>query len=91
VGGGGGGGGGGEDLLTLREDEKPCAELVASSTPGSRILLRVHTHQQSPVQSSQTRKDAAVTLWLAYNGNRGSAYTPAESSRVTRVLPSHES
>jgi hypothetical protein len=42
----------------------------------------------SPFQSSQTHKDAAATLWLTYNGRRGSAYTPAESSRVPRVLPS---
>jgi hypothetical protein len=45
----------------------------------------------SPIQSSQTHKDAAVTLWLIYNGRRGSAYTPAESSRVPRVLPSQKS
>jgi len=54
--------------------------------------LRVRTHQQSrvessPVQSSQTHKDAAVSLWLTYNGSSGSAYTPTESSRVE----SHES
>jgi hypothetical protein len=28
---------------------------------------------------------------VAYNGSRCGAYTPAESSRVTRVLPSQES
>jgi len=49
----------------------------------------VHTNrfESSPVQSSQTHKDAAVTLWLTFNGHRGSVYTPAESSRVQ----SHES
>jgi len=49
----------------------------------------VHTNrvESSPVQSSQTHKDAAVTLWLTFNGLRDSAYTPAESSR----LESHES
>ena len=41
------------------------------------------TVESSPIQSSQTHKDAAVTLWLTYNGSRSSAYTPpAESSRV---------
>jgi len=43
--------------------------------------------ESSPIQSSQTQKDAAVTLWLSYNGSRNSVYTPAESSRVA----SHES
>ena len=33
-------GGGGSKLLTLREDKKPCAQLVASSTAGSRVLLK---------------------------------------------------
>ena len=49
----------------------------------------VHTNRvdSSPVQSSQTHKDAAVCLWLTYNGRRGRAYTPAESSWVE----SHES
>ena len=49
----------------------------------------VHTNrvESSPIQSSQTNKDAAVTLWLTFNGRRGSAYTPAESSPVQ----SHES
>jgi len=44
----------------------------------------VHTNrfESSPIQSGQTHKDAAVTLWLTYNGSRGSAYTPTESSRV---------
>jgi hypothetical protein len=38
--------------------------------------------ESSQVHSSlsQTHKDLAVTLWLAYNGRRGSAYTLAESS-----------
>ena len=56
------------------------------------------TVESSPIQSSQTHKDAAVTLWLTYNGSRSSAYTPpAESSRVesSRVessqVESHES
>ena len=39
----------------------------------------------SPIQSSQTLKDTAVTLWLTFNGRHGSAYTPAESSRVTSL------
>ena len=49
----------------------------------------VHTNrvESSPIQSSQTHKDAVVTPWLTFNGRRGSAYTPAESSRVQ----SHES
>jgi len=42
----------------------------------------VHTNrvEVSPIQSSQTHKDTAVTLWLTYSGHHGSAYTPAESS-----------
>jgi hypothetical protein len=49
----------------------------------------VHTNrvESSPIQSSQIHEDSAETLWLAYNDSRGSAYTPAESSRVE----SHES
>ena len=43
--------------------------------------------ESSAIQSSQTRKDAAVTLWLSYNGRRGSAHTPTVSSRIE----SHES
>ena len=39
--------------------------------------------ESSPIQSSWTHKDAAVTLWLTYNGRRGSAYTPAESSPMS--------
>ena len=44
----------------------------------------VHTNrvESSPIQSIQTHEDAAETLWLTYNGRRGSAYTPTESSRV---------
>jgi len=57
--------------------------------------IRVHTHQQSRVESNpvQTQKDEAVTLWLTYNGSRSNTYTPAEpsQSRVTRVLPIQES
>ena len=41
----------------------------------------------SPFQSSQTHKDAAVTLWLTYNDRRGNVYTRTESSPVQ----SHES
>jgi hypothetical protein len=55
------------------------------------LTVRVCTHQQSRVQSSQTHKGTAVTLWLTYGGHHGSAYTPAESSRVPQVLPSQES
>ena len=53
------------------------------------VLGCVHTNrvESSPIQSSQTHKDAAVTLWLTFNGRRSSAYTPAESSPVQ----SHES
>ena len=49
----------------------------------------VHTNrvESSPIQSSQTHKDAAVTLWLTLNGRHGSTYTPAQSNRVQ----SHES
>ena len=49
----------------------------------------VHTNRvaSSPIQSSQTHKDAAVTLHLTFNGCRGSAYTPVELSPVQ----SHES
>jgi len=45
----------------------------------------VHTSRAklSPIQSSQTHKGVAVTLWFIYNGSRGSGYTPAELSRVT--------
>jgi len=48
------------------------------------LLGCVHTNrvESSPIQSSQTHKDAVVTLWLTFNGRRSSAYTPAESSRV---------
>ena len=44
----------------------------------------VHTNrvESSPIQSSQTHKDAAGPLWLTYNGSRCGAYTPAESSQV---------
>ena len=44
----------------------------------------IHTSRvkSSPIQSSQTHKDAAVTLWLTDSGHRGHAYTPAESSQV---------
>jgi hypothetical protein len=55
------------------------------------LTVRVRTHssavESSPIQSSQTYKDTAVTLWLTYNGRHGSVYTPAESRRVE----SHES
>jgi len=47
--------------------------------------------ESSSVQSSQTHKDAAVTLWLTYNGHHGRAYTPPDLSRVTQVLPSQKS
>jgi hypothetical protein len=43
--------------------------------------------ESSPIQSSQTHKDAAVTLWLIYNDRRDRAYTRAESS----LVQSHES
>ena len=46
-------------------------------------LVRVLTHQQSWVESSQTHKDAAVTLWLTYNGSHSSVCTPAESSHIS--------
>jgi len=59
----------------------------------SNTLRCVHTNrvELSLIQSVQTLKGVAVTLWRTYNGSRGSAYTPAESSRVTRVLPGQES
>ena len=47
--------------------------------------------ESSSIQSTQTHKDAAVTLWLTYNGCRVHSYTPAESSRVPRILPSQKS
>jgi hypothetical protein len=48
------------------------------------ILRCVHSNrfESSPIKSGQYHKDAAVTLWLTFNGRRGSAYTPGESSRV---------
>jgi hypothetical protein len=51
----------------------------------------VRTYQQSrvessPIQSSQTHKDAAVTLWLTYNGRPGRAYSPTESRRFQSSL-----
>ena len=55
----------------------------------------VHTNrvELTPIQSSQTHKDAAVTLWLTYIGCCGSAYTPAELSHMSdaesRVLMPH--
>jgi hypothetical protein len=68
------------------------------------VLLRiisalgcVHTDrvESSPIHSGQTHKDAAVTLWLTYNGRRGSAYTPAESSPMSladsKVMMPHAS
>ena len=58
------------------------------------VLGCVHTNKakSSPIQSSQTHKDASVTLWLTYIGSRGSAYNPAESSRVeSSRVESHES
>jgi hypothetical protein len=38
--------------------------------------------ESSRVQSSQTHKDAAMTILFAYNSRRTSAYTPADSSQV---------
>ena len=47
-------------------------------------VAAVHTHQQNRIQSSPVRltKNAAVILYLAHNGRRGCAYTPAESNPV---------
>jgi len=43
--------------------------------------------ESSPVHSSQTHKNAALTLWITYNGSRGSVYTPGEQSRVESNEP----
>ena len=53
----------------------------------------IHTNrvESSPIQSSQTHKDVAVTLWLTYNVRHCSAYRPAESSLVIQVSLSQQS
>jgi len=60
----------------------------------NRCWHRVHTHnrvESSPIQSSQSHKDVAVTLWLTYNVRHCSAYRPAESSLVIQVSLSQQS
>jgi hypothetical protein len=61
-----------------------CLNGAHWGTLGPWVWGCVHTNrvESSPIQSSQTHKGAAVTLWLTYNDRHGRAYTPAESSRV---------
>ena len=64
---------------------------TASST--SELRLGVRIHPQSRVESDQTCKYAAETIWLTYNAHERECLHIGriESSRVPRVLLSQES
>ena len=87
-----------QSIIWLRNLQTLCSSNVhqlgpklTQFSPAHIYILRVRKYQQSQVESNPVRLTKSGSVSVAYNGRRGSAYSPAESSRVPRVLPSQES